>query len=593
MAFTKAELEALKNSILASNKPITAAQHRAFVQNLIDEMYDAQSRGDLLAGVQEDVGTAAGDLVLVLREGDAFLVPASVFGGGSGNLVDLGDVVITSPEADDLLSYDAVMGKWVNVPLAGLYVTQAELEAALDNLQLPEGARLISAELTLSSDTAGTITAQWVDFESQTESVTAQALAFNGGGLPAAGNFRFDIVQGANDGTVSVKQGTEADAASVVIPAPDANNVVLAVILWAEDGTSEVAPPTNGNPQQNEWDLIRRATAVAPNTTGKFAKIWEGNLGRDANYSLVLAYAEPKNAVSFDGSGVQLLKASWTCDGSRAIIADTVQLTTGDGSTAGEFVLYRLSGNKAALYHKSNHFWGRIQYRVAFHNSQIRLADFTTNSAYGAAPTALNTYASTVDAGGALSFLDLTDTPANYTGAAGKLVKVNGTEDGLEFETEATGLPPVAETYANLAALIADQANQIAGYIYADEKFYYEYLGTTLGTSADYRRLFIQEYTAATHRENNTVLFDGDYVTGINGSARSGNILFSFTGAQLGACTVMKHQDASAFTFPAEADLMFATADISTTVANYFMFVCVKTDSPQIVHVFHAIEGGV
>jgi len=102
-----------------------------------------------------------------------------------------------------------------------------------------------------------------------------------------------------------------------------------------------------------------------------------------------------------------------------------------------------------------------------------------------------------------------------------------------------------------------------------------------------------QTYPAATHRENNTILFDNDYVTGINAAARSGNILFDFTGAQLGASTVMRHQDASAFTFPTEADLMFDTADISTTVANYFMFSIVKTTSAQVVHVFHAIEGGV
>lgn len=35
--------------------------------------------------------------------------------------------------------------------------------------------------------------------------------------------------------------------------------------------------------------------------------------------------------------------------------------------------------------------------------------------------------------GGASTFLDLTDTPAAYTGQAGKAVVVNGTEDGLEF----------------------------------------------------------------------------------------------------------------------------------------------------------------
>jgi len=101
------------------------------------------------------------------------------------------------------------------------------------------------------------------------------------------------------------------------------------------------------------------------------------------------------------------------------------------------------------------------------------------------------------------------------------------------------------------------------------------------------------EYQAATHRESNTVLFDDDYVTGINAAARTGNILFDFTGAKLGATTVMKHEDASAFTFPAEADLMFDSADISTTVANYFLFSIVKTDATQIVHVFHAIEGGI
>lgn len=97
----------------------------------------------------------------------------------------------------------------------------------------------------------------------------------------------------------------------------------------------------------------------------------------------------------------------------------------------------------------------------------------------------------------------------------------------------------------------------------------------------------------ASHRENNTVLFDDDYVTGINAAARTGNILFDFTGAKLGATTVMRHQGAGAFTFPAEADLMFDSADISTTVPNYFLFTCVKKDATQIVLVFHAIEGGV
>lgn len=101
-------------------------------------------------------------------------------------------------------------------------------------------------------------------------------------------------------------------------------------------------------------------------------------------------------------------------------------------------------------------------------------------------------------------------------------------------------------------------------------------------------------YPEASYRENNTVLFDNDYITGINAAARSGNILFDFTSAKLGATTQMRHYDASAFTFPTGAVLMFDSADISTTADNYFLFVLVdKTSSAEIVHVFHAMEGGV
>ena len=41
--------------------------------------------------------------------------------------------------------------------------------------------------------------------------------------------------------------------------------------------------------------------------------------------------------------------------------------------------------------------------------------------------------------GGSTTFIGLVDTPSNYTGAAGKLVVVNGTADGLIFQTAAGG----------------------------------------------------------------------------------------------------------------------------------------------------------
>jgi hypothetical protein len=135
----------------------------------------------------------------------------------------------------------------------------------------------------------------------------------------------------------------------------------------------------------------------------------------------------------------------------------------------------------------------------------------------------------------ASDFLSLTDTPNSYLGQAGNFVSVNSGENGLQF---------------------------------------------------------VSGYPEATERANNTVLFDKNYIIG-NAGARTGNILFDFTGAKLGAWTEMKHLDAGMFTFPAEAVLMFDSADISTTDDNYFLFVLTKKSSTEIVKVFHAIEGGV
>ena len=103
---------------------------------------------------------------------------------------------------------------------------------------------------------------------------------------------------------------------------------------------------------------------------------------------------------------------------------------------------------------------------------------------------------------------------------------------------------------------------------------------------------FGNDFPEWSERENNTVLFDQKYIIG-NAAARTGNILFDFTGAKLGAETEMRHADASAFTFPSEAMLMFDTSDISTTDDNYFLFVLTdKTASSEVVKVFHALEGG-
>jgi len=551
MAFTQAQLEALKNSLLAGGQPITAAIHRSFAQKIIDELYDPQSRGNLLAGVQADGTTEVGDTILLIRGGQAYLAPASLFGGVGGTLAGLGDVVIVDPQDEDILTYDAVTEKWINIPLTGLFVTQAQLDAALDALQLPTGERLISAELILTSTTAGTITAQWVDFVDETESVTAQALAFNGTGLPPTGEVRFDIVQGANDGTASVKQGTSAIPASAVIPTADANNVILAVVLWSDAGEAEVSPPGGGNQAQTDFSLIRLNTLSAANTTGLYAKLMEVNLSKDGNYSLELAYAEPRNAVNFDGVGMQNLRLSFTVNGSRVIIASTVQVVTTEGTLDGDFVLYQITGNKAALYHKSSHYWGRIQYRILFQNSQISLANFTSNAPYAAAPgSPVATYSSVAETGGATT-------------------------------------PPVANTYADRAAMIAAQGAQLSGYFYYDGLVLWQYLGTTAGTIADYRPITEEDdFTAST----GSILFDVQRKYGFT-TAVTGNLTVGVTGAKEKNVSKVLHNSATAptVTGPGGVTIVKDGGTYAASVDNIIYFVCHKNDAGTVTKIAYTI----
>lgn len=131
--------------------------------------------------------------------------------------------------------------------------------------------------------------------------------------------------------------------------------------------------------------------------------------------------------------------------------------------------------------------------------------------------------------------------------------------------------PPVAEDVGDMLSSIYDPANGARQVAFQDE-------------------LGFQE---ATILESNTIPFDKNYIIG-NAGARSGNILFDFTGAKLGAWTEMRHNDATAFTFPTECMFMFDIADISTTADNYYLFqITDSTPSSEVVKVFHALEGGI
>jgi hypothetical protein len=109
---TKAQLEAVKNTLLESNQPILASQHRDQVQSLINEMYDAQSRANILVGVQADTVQGASDTFLVFRSGQAFQLPVSLL--NANDLASLGDVFITNLQDGDSLVYDAIADRWEN-----------------------------------------------------------------------------------------------------------------------------------------------------------------------------------------------------------------------------------------------------------------------------------------------------------------------------------------------------------------------------------------------------------------------------------------------------------------------------------------------
>ena len=82
---TKAALEAAVNALLAPDQPITAnGMHKPSMQQVINEMYNANSRGAVLSGIDTVVSLESGDQVVIIRGSTAKLIDRDQFGGTDG-----------------------------------------------------------------------------------------------------------------------------------------------------------------------------------------------------------------------------------------------------------------------------------------------------------------------------------------------------------------------------------------------------------------------------------------------------------------------------------------------------------------------------
>jgi hypothetical protein len=220
MAFTKAQLEALKNSLLASNQPILASQHRQQIQSIIDEMYDAQSRANILVGVQSDSVQGGSDTFLVFRSGQAYQLPVSLL--NANDLSSLGDVFINNLEDGDSLVYDAVANRWENRNIA--------IGFALSNLSDVELTSLAGGDI-LRYDSA----------DNRWENVSLASLLAPYALTTDLNNYQLLDEKGQPNGYASLDTGGK-------VPLSQINDAILGQVSYQGTWNASTNTPTLANP---------------------------------------------------------------------------------------------------------------------------------------------------------------------------------------------------------------------------------------------------------------------------------------------------------------------------------------------------------
>jgi len=133
--------------------------------------------------------------------------------------------------------------------------------------------------------------------------------------------------------------------------------------------------------------------------------------------------------VSNEGSGAITVKPNGSASGSAVVPVGKIVLLQTDGDT-----IFALSSGVSRLQDLSD-----VDFLSSTPTDGLILAFNGSEGKWQATPSS--------DLGGAENFLELTDTPADYTGDALKVVRVKGSEDGLEFIT----LPLIPTTLGQLS----------------------------------------------------------------------------------------------------------------------------------------------
>lgn len=257
------------------------------------------------------------------------------------------------------------------------HLTQEEWEAATGrNL----GKRKVEANYIIESDIAGTlILGRWYNDLNELKEVNDQPIVF--AGKPDAGELRWDMMVGNADGSAELIPGDAGESA--IRPDVPEGSVVLFELIWNEEGEAGSAP----EPGESVWSTERFSTAVNSNTSGKYAKIMEMDLGFAQDYSFILDYGAK---ASMAANKVGQLHVAFVCTEGRIIHSPTVKITTVGFSEEGDFVLVQLPDNKAALFHKSTNYFMSLQWRVTFQNTAMSLSNFLNGGVYGALPEGAN-----------------------------------------------------------------------------------------------------------------------------------------------------------------------------------------------------------